>query len=210
MNFFSIFFALCSGVSIFPKLAARPLRFAFFHLFLLLLFCSLGVAVAQYFHRSDVVVETTNRFFRRTGDIGVTEERLFLTKSPEETRSYTAGDFRLDYFADPADFTSEALQESRSDFNLLLFPSGIAFRMKDPAESDVPRFRMIVCSPKMLYDLLAKGMVEQDELDAIARDRDQLRTVSEVYETIRERLLSGDTRRPEWCCRSARWRGDLF
>lgn len=192
MNVFSIFFSLCSGVSIFPKLAARPLRFAFLHLFLLLLLCSFGVALAKYFHRSDIIDETTNRFFSRTGDIGVTEDRLFLTKSPEVTRSYVAGDFRFDYFADPADFTAEALQESRSDFNLLMFPSGIALRMKDPADPDTLRFRMVICSPGMLYDLLEKGRVEQDAVDAITRDRDRVLTLSEVYETIRERLLSGD------------------
>ena len=195
MNFFSIFFSLCSGVSIFPKLAARPLRFAFLHLLLLLLLCSFGVAVSRYFHRSGIIEETTNRFFSRTGDIGVTEDRLFLTKSPEVTRSYVAGDFRFDYFADPADFTAESLQESRSEFNLLMFPSGIALRMKDPADPDTQRFRMVICSPGMLYDLLKKGTVEPDVVDSIARDRDRVLTFSEVYETIRERLLSGDKRK---------------
>lgn len=192
MNFFSIFLSLCSGVSIFPKLAARPLRFAFFHLFLLVLLCTLGVAAARCFHRSGMIEETTERFFSRTGEIGITEDRLFLTKNPELTRSYTAGDFRFDYFADAADFTPEALQESRSDFNLIFFSTGVAFRMKDPADPDAPRFRLVLCTPKVLFKVLKEGVLESDELDSIARDRDRVLTFSEVYETIRARLLACD------------------
>ena len=190
MNFFSIFFGLCSGVSIFPKLAQRPLRFAFLHLFLLLFLCTLGITAARCFRKIGLIEETADRFFSRIGEIGITKDRLFLTKSPETSRSYVAGDFRFDYFADPADFTPEALQESRSDFNLLFFPSGLAFRMKDLSDPDAQRFRLLICPPEMLCDIMKKGMVESGDLDGIARDRDRVLTFSEVYETIRERLLS--------------------
>ena len=190
MNFFSIFFALCSGVSIFPKLIARPLRFAFLHLFLLLLLCTVGVTAARCLRKAALIEETANRFFSRTGEIGVTEDRIFLTKSPENTRSYVAGDFRFDYFADPADFTSESLQESQADFNLILFPSGLAFRMKDFSDPDTQRFRLLLCPPDLLFGVLKKGAVKSEDLDEITRDRDRILTFSEVYETIRERLLS--------------------
>lgn len=190
MNFFSIFFALCSGVSVFPKLVVRPLRFAFLHLLLLLFLCTVGVTAARYFRKAGLIEETANRFFSRTGEIGVTEDRLFLTKSPETSRSYVAGDFRFDYFADPADFTSESLQESQSDFNLLLFPTGLAFRMKDFSDPDTQRFHLVICPPDMLYDIMKKGVVESDDLENITRDRERLLTFSEVYETIRGRLLS--------------------
>ena len=190
MNFFSIFFALCSGVSVFPKLIARPLRFAFLHLFLLLLLCSVGVAAARYFRKAGLFEETANRFFSRTGEIGIAKDRLFLTRSPETSRSYIAGDFRFDYFADPADFTSESLQESQSEFNLILFPSGLAFRMKDFSDPDTQRFRLVVCPPEMLYGIMEKSAIQPDDLDSITRDRDRILTFSEVYETIRARLLS--------------------
>lgn len=195
MNFFSIFFSLCSGVSIFPKLIARSLFSAFLHLFLLLLLCAIGVTVVRTFRKADLIGETANRFFSRTGEIGVTEDRLFLTKSPETSRSYIAGDLRFDYFADPADFTSEALQESQSDFNLILFPSGLAFRMKDLSDPDTQRFRLVIFPPDMLYGILKKGTVDPDDMEAITRDRDRILTFSEVYETIRGRLLSREKRK---------------
>ena len=190
MNFFSIFFALCSGVSIFPKLISRPLRFAFLHLFLLLLLCTIVVASVRCFHKAGLIEETANRFFSRTGKIGVTEDRLFLTKSPEISRSYVAGDFRFDYFADPADFTPESLHESRSEFNLLFFPSGLAFRMKDLSDPDAQKFRLLICPPDMLYSIIKKGIVESNDLDDIAHDKDRQLSFSEVYETVRTRLLS--------------------
>lgn len=194
MNFFSIFFSLCSGVSIFPKLIVRSLFSAFLHLILLLLFCAIGVTAVRSFRKADLIKETANRFFSRTGEIGVAEDRLFLTKSPETSRSYIAGDLRFDYFADPADFTSEALQKSQSEFNLILFPSGLAFRMKDLSDPDTQRFRLVVCPPDMLYGILKKGSVESGDMEAITRDRERTLTFSEVYETIRARLLSKEKR----------------
>lgn len=195
MNFFSIFFALCSGVSVFPKLAARPLRFAFLHLFFLLLLCTIGVTAARCYRKVGLIEETSDRFFSRTGEIGVTEHRIFLTKAPEASRSYIAGDFRFDYFAVPADFTSESLQESQSDFNLILFPTGLAFRMKDFSDPDAQKFRLVVCSPEMLYGIMKNGITKSDDLENITRDRDRVLTLSEVYETIRGSLLSHEKRK---------------
>ena len=190
MNFFSIFFALCSGVSIFPKLISRSLHYAFLHLFLLFLLCTVGVVSIRSFREAELIGETANRFFSRTGKIGVTEDRLFLTKSPEVSRSYVAGNFRFDYFANPADFTPESLQKSRSDFNILFFPSGFAFRMKDLSDPDAQKFRLLVCTPDILYDIMGKGVVKPNDLDDITNDRDRLLSFSEVYETVRARLLS--------------------
>lgn len=194
MNFFSIFFSLCSGVSIFPKLIVRSLFSAFLHLILLLLLCAVGVTAVRSFRKAGLIEETANRFFSRTGEIGVTEDRLFLTKAPETSRSYIAGDLRFDYFAAPADFTPESLQKSQSEFNLLFFPSGLAFRMKDFSEPDAQKFRLVTCSPDMLYGILKKGIVEPGDMEPVTRDRDRILTLSEVYETIRERLLSRDKR----------------
>lgn len=189
MSFFRIVFSLCSGTELFPKIAERFSLFrAFFHLFLLLVFCTVGIILSAWLLNRDNVNLVCSRFMERTGGLTLTPDAIVLGKDSDRSRGYKLSDtFRFDYFAKTKDCTEDFLKEKRELYGIFCFPSGAVFWIRDPRH-ELPKYRLMILPADVIYNMAFQAVSPDALIKLQKQNAETLYTPAEVSQAIRKDL----------------------
>ena len=97
-NFFKILFLVCTGTDVFKKIIKFPLLKAFWHLFLLSVFCSFVFVLTKSPEMKKNINSATSYFQKQFGNVVVKSTGLYPEKKPATPRSLSYDFIQVNYF----------------------------------------------------------------------------------------------------------------
>ncbi len=132
INFFRIFFGVCGGTKIFPKLLNVPLFRCMLHLFLLSLLCSIFIAAARTYPVYRKVGEICYLLASQFGEINMTDKGIVPEFNADKTQSLKFNSFgRVDYFPAGSKIDLSQLDEKNNNLGFIWTPALVTIWLKN-------------------------------------------------------------------------------